>query len=331
MSKLGFSATAAALAGAALVGLAFAATPASAQQDGCQPGDLDERFCDRDGDMVADPPTDPGQWVDPGTLIFAYTPVEDPALYREVWAGFLEHLEEVTGKPVQFFPVQSYAAQIEAMRAGRLHVAGISTGPTPLAVNCAGFVPFTIMGADDGKFGYEMEIITHVDSGIESVEDIKGKTLAFTTPTSNSGFKAPSAMLESEFGMVADRDYQTAFSGKHDNSVIGVANRDYDAAAIANEVMQRMFERGVVDPEVIRTVYKSGTFPTTSYGYVYNLDPELAAKIEEAFFGFDWEGTKLLEEFSQANMTTFLPITYGEHWAEVRRVDEAMGIEYTCD
>jgi hypothetical protein len=41
--------------------------------------------------------------------------------------------------------------------------------------------------------------------------------------------------------------------------------------------------------------------------------------------------TKLLEEFSQADMTTFLPITYEEHWAEVRRVDEAMGIEYTCN
>ena len=37
------------------------------------------------------------------------------------------------------------------------------------------------------------------------------------------------------------------FSGKHDNSVLGVANKDYDAAAIANEVMFRMFDRKVVD------------------------------------------------------------------------------------
>jgi len=95
--------------------------------------------------------------------------------------------------------------------------------------------------------------------------------------------------------------------------------------------MHRMFERGVVDPAVIRTVYKSGTFPTTSYGYVYNLKPELAEKIKEAFFGFDWEGTKLLEEFSQADMTKFLPITYEEQWATVRQVDAAMGIDYACN
>jgi phosphonate transport system substrate-binding protein len=292
---------------------------------------LDPRFTDADGDLVADTPTDDSQLVDPDTLIFAYTPVEDPALYREIWAEFLEHLESVAGKQVEFFPVGSYAAQVEAMRAGRLHVAGISTGPTPLGVNCAGFVPFTIMGAEDGSFGYEMEIITHVDSGIATIEDIKGRTLAFTTPASNSGFKAPSAMLEAEFGMVAETDYEPAFSGAHDNSVIGVANRDYDAAAIANEVMHRMFERDVVDPALIRTVYKSGTFPTTSYGYAHNLKPELAEQIKEAFFGFDWEGTRLLEEFSQANMTTFLPITYQEHWETVRQVDAAMGIDYSCN
>jgi phosphonate transport system substrate-binding protein len=52
--------------------------------------------------------------------------------------------------------VQSNAAEIEAMRSGRLHIAGISTGPTPIAVNCAGYVPFAIMGTKEGTFGYEM-------------------------------------------------------------------------------------------------------------------------------------------------------------------------------
>jgi phosphonate transport system substrate-binding protein len=317
-----------ALAGLAVAAFTLGGGTALAQD--CPRGALDERYCDADGDMVADAPTDPAEWVDPPQLIFAYTPVEDPALYREIWAEFLEHLESVTGKPVQFFPVQSYAAQVEAMRAGRLHVAGISTGPTPLGVNCAGYVPFAIMGAEDGSYGYEMEFITHVDSDIRSVEDIRGRTLAFTTPASNSGFRAPSGMLERDFGMVAEVDYTPAFSGAHDNSVLGVANKDYDAAAIANEVMHRMFARGVIDGSQIRTVFKSDTFPTTSYGYAHNLHPELAAKIVEAFFSFEWEGTKLLEEFSQADMTTFLPITYQEHWAPVRDVDELVGTVYSC-
>lgn len=289
---------------------------------------LDSRYSDNDGDMIADIPTDPKRWVDPSTLIFAYTPVEDPAVYADVWSEFLAHMEKVTGKKVQFFPVQSNAAQIEAMRSGRLHVAGFNTGSNPLAVACAGFRPFTMMAAKDGSYGYEMEIITYPGSGIAKIEDIKGKKLAFTSQTSNSGFKAPSALLEAEYGLKAERDYEPVFSGKHDNSVLGVANKDYPAAAIANSVMKRMMDRGVVKPEQIQTIYKSGTFPTTGYGIAHNLKPELQEKIKEAFFSFKWEGTKLQNEFKAEGQ--FLPITFKEHWAVIRQIDAAMGVACTC-
>ena len=296
-----------------------------------QYGDLRIGLVDRDGDMVADAPEDSAEWVDPSVLIFSYTPVEDPEVYRDVWAEFLDHLAEVTGKEIQFFPVQSNAAQLEAMRAGRLHIAGFNTGSNPIAVNCAGFVPFAMMAAADGSFGYEMEIITQADSDIQDVEDLMGRTLAFTSPTSNSGFKAPSALLKGEFGMIADEDFATTFSGAHDTSILGVANRDYEVASIANSVLARMVDRELVDPSQIRTVYRSQTFPTTGYGHVYNLSPELAASIREAFFSFDWEGTALAEEFGRNGEAQFIPITYEEYWAVIRTIDAANEVEYLCD
>ena len=288
------------------------------------------RFTDANGDLVADAPTDPARFVDPSTLIFAYTPVEDPAVYAKVWDDFIKHMEKTTGKRVQFFPVQSNAAQIEAMRAGRLHVAGFNTGATPLAVNCAGFVPFAIMAGDSGQFGYEMEIITYPGSGITKIADLKGRKLAFTAETSNSGYKAPSALLKSEYRLEAGKDYTVAFSGKHDNSILGVANKDYDAAAIANEVMHRMIDRGVVKKEQIVSIYKSKTFPTTGYGYAYNLKPELAKKVQEAFFTFPWKGTELEKEFGKQGVTRFAPITYQKDWEVVRSVDTAMSVSYEC-
>ncbi|WP_084824757.1 phosphate/phosphite/phosphonate ABC transporter substrate-binding protein [Lampropedia cohaerens] len=293
---------------------------------------LDARYTDADGDLVADAPTDPKDWIDPDTLVFAFTPVEDPAVYADVWKGFLDHLAATTGKKVQFFPVQSNAAQYEAMRAGRLHVAGVNTGGNPLAVNCAGFVPFAMMASKDGEYGYEMEIITYPGSGIEKVEDIKGKKLAFTSETSNSGYKAPSALLREEFDMEAGRDYEPVFSGKHDNSIIGVANKDYPAAAVANSVLKRMQAREVVKPEQTKTIYKSQTFPTTGYGYVYNLKPELAEKVKQAFFTFNWEGSALAKEFGSTEppQETFIPITYKQHWEVVRAIDKAMGVDYAC-
>lgn len=291
---------------------------------------LDSRFTDTDGDLTADTPTDPAKQIDPDTLIFAYTPVEDPAVYAKVWDGFLKHMEEVTGKKVQFFPVQSNAAQLEAMRAGRLHVAGFNTGSNPIAVACAGFKSFAMMAREDDSFGYEMEIITYPGSGIEKVEDIKGKKLAFTAETSNSGFKAPSALLASEFNMKAGDDFEAAFSGKHDNSVLGVANKDYPAAAIANSVMNRMIRRDVIKSDQVKTIYRSQTFPTTGYGLVYNLKPELQEKIKSAFFSFDWEGSALKEEFSKSGEAKFIPITFKEHWDVIRKIDDANGVSYDC-
>src|SRR6201991_3215620 len=166
---------------AALAG-AIVWTGAAGAQD-CPRGDLDKAYCDRNGDLVADLPADPKQVINPSTLVFAYTPVEDPAVYQKVWDGFIKHLEKTTGKRVVFFSVQSNAAQYEAMRSGRLHVAAVNAGGNPTAVNCAGFVPFAMMAAKDGSFGYEMEIIVPADSPIKTPTELKGHKVAFTDAT----------------------------------------------------------------------------------------------------------------------------------------------------
>jgi len=318
------------LLGAATVALLLGMGGAAFAED-CPRGDLDPMYCDRDGDLLADTPTDPADLKDPDTLIFAYTPVEDPAVYEEAWSDFLTYLEEKTGKNVVFFPVQSNAAQIEAMRSGRLHIAGFNTGSNPLAVNCAGFNPFTIMASLDGGFGYEMEILTYPGSGIEAVEDIRGGQLAFTSPTSNSGFKAPSAILASDFDMIPERDFEPLFSGKHDNSILGVANQDYPAASIANSVLARMVSRGVIEADQVISIYKSQTFPTTGFGVAHDLTPELTANIRDAFFSFDWEGTSLQREFEKSNEGQFLEMTYQEFWDVIRKIDTANGVSYACE
>lgn len=310
---------------AALAVLSFTFSVNAAE---CPRGTLDSRYCDRDGDLTADLPLDQSKWSDPSTLIFAYTPVEDPAVYAKVWDGFIDHMSKATGKKVVFFPVQSNAAQIEAMRSGRLHVAGFNTGSNPLAVSCADLVPFAMMASPDGSFGYEMEIIVPAGSSINSPADIKGRTLALTSPTSNSGNKAPSALMKSEFGLVKDVDFKTTFSGKHDNSVLGIANNDYEAAAVANSVLNRMIKRDVIKASQIRTIYKSQTFPTTGYGHANNLHPELVAKIKQAFFTFQWAGSDLQKEFKKEGQ--FISIRHKNDWDVIRKIDAANGVNYAC-
>jgi phosphonate transport system substrate-binding protein len=312
----------------ALVSLLASPLPAAAPQD-CPRGDLDPRYCDRDGDLVADPPDDPAAFRDPETLVFAYTPLEDPTVYKKSWEGFLKHLEKATGKPVSFFPVQSNAAEIEAMRAGRLHVAGYNTGSVPYAVNAAGFVPFAMMAMKDGEFGYHMVVIARSGGPVAKVEDLRGKTIAFTSPTSNSGYKAPVDLLKTEYKLEEGRDYKGAFTGKHDNSILSVVHGDYAAAAVADSVLDRMEHRGIVDPKAIRILYTSPVFPTTAYGVAHDLKPELAKRIRDAFFSFDWTGSGLLREFGETEGQSFTPITYKREWEIVRKIDRDLGVRYS--
>jgi phosphonate transport system substrate-binding protein len=289
-------------------------------------GLLDVRYCDENGDLIADQPKDPKAWQNPATLVFSYTPVEDPSVYENVFTDFMEHLSKLTGKRVRWYPAESYAAQIEAMRSGRLHIAGVATGPTPYAVNLAGFEPVAAMQRADGSMGYKLQLITHKDSAIKTVADLKGKRVAHVTPSSNSGDIAPRALFAA-MGVTPGKDYEVLYSGKHDNSVMGVVNKDYDAAPVASTVVERMQARGMFKADALRVVYESTPFPRAAFGIAHNLAPELKAKIRQAFIDFDFKKSKLATEFKDTER--FGAINYKEHWRDVLAIQKASGVHYT--
>src|SRR3954469_5604446 len=162
------------------------AQPATAADACTNRGELDSMYCDANKDMVADVPTDPKKWKNPSTIVFTYTPVEDPAVYENVFKPFTTYLGKCLNKKVVFYQVQSNAAEIEAMRSGRLHVGGFSTGPTAFAVNLAGAIPFGIKGTEKEFQGYNLIVIVKSSSPFQKMSDLKGKKVAHTSPSSNS-------------------------------------------------------------------------------------------------------------------------------------------------
>ena len=307
-----------------LAAVLMVASVAYAADDCKNRGTLDEMYCDEDMDLVADPPKDPKDWKDPNTLVFTYTPVEDPAVYKDAFADFQKYLEEATGKKVVYYTVQSNAAEVEAMRSGRLHIAGFSTGPTGFAVNLAGYVPIAVKGYPDGFQGYNLIVVTRKDSDIKTLEDIKGKRIAHTSASSNSGNLAPRAIFPQE-GIVPDKDYTVVYSGKHDQSILGVAHGDYDAAPVASDVFNRMAAAGRINGDDFRTVYTSPKFPTSSFGYAHDLNPELVKKIVDAFYSYRFTPA-MQETFGKADR--FYPITYQKDWKVIRDIAESTGTSY---
>ncbi|MGR0279383.1 phosphate/phosphite/phosphonate ABC transporter substrate-binding protein [Marinomonas dokdonensis] len=288
-------------------------------------GVLDEKFCDENMDLVADTPKDPSQWRDPSTLVFTYTPVEDPAVYKDAFHEFQEYLTKKTGKKVIYYTVHSNAAEVEAIRSGRLHIAGFSTGPTGYAVNLGGYVPIAVKGTAEAFQGYNLIIVTKPDSGIKTVDDLKGKVVAHTSASSNSGNLAPRALFPN-LGITPDKDYQVKYSGKHDQSIMGVLSGDYDAAPVASDVFKRMVDAGRIKAEDFRIIYTSPRFPTSAFGYAHDLNPELVEKIKDAFFTFRFS-KEMQDTFGGADR--FFPITYKEDWAVIRDIAHATGTAYT--
>lgn len=310
--------------GAALV-LTAALSPALAQ-DCKSRGDLDPQYCDENGDLVADPPKDAKRFKNPSTLVFTYTPVEDPAVYEKIFKPFTDHLAQCTGKRVVFYQVQSNAAEIEAMRSGRLHVGGFSTGPTAFAVNIAGAVPFAIKGYEKDFQGYNLIVIVKKDSPFQKLADLKGRKVAHTSPSSNSGHMAPMALFPKE-GLAPEKDYKILFSGKHDQSVLGVNSGDYEAAAVASDVFHRMAVRGQIKEENFRIIYTSAKFPTSSFAYAHDLEPALRDRMLKCFYDYRYTD-EMKKAFDGADR--FFPINFKEHWSVVRQVAEAGGEKFNA-
>jgi phosphonate transport system substrate-binding protein len=312
------------VAAAVVLSLGLLGGPAVAQDACSNRGQLDTAYCDRDNDLVADVPTDPAKWRDPSTLVWAYTPVEDPAVYAVVFKPFTDHLKTCTGKAIVYYPVQSNSAEIEAMRSGRLHFAGFSTGPTGFAVNLAGAVPFAAKGLGDTLRGYNLLAVVKATSPYKTLADLKGKRVAHTSPSSNSGNLAPRVLFPAE-GLKTDDDYKPLMSGGHDKSILGVNSGDYDMAAVASDVFDRMVTRGTIKLEDFRIIFKSAIFPTSSFAHSHDLKPELAAKLKDCFFSFRFT-PEMQKEFNGDDR--FLPITYQKEWAVVRDVAEKSGTPY---
>ena len=285
--------------------------------DTCQNrGELSSQFCDNDYNLVADTPLDPNEWIDPATLIITTAPNEDSMAYATELDDLFEYLESCLNRRIIYYPLQSNSAEIESMKNGRVHIASFSSGATVAAVNEAGAVPFAAKGTVEGIKSTHMIVIVRADSDYITLADLKGTRVAHVDKTSNTGHLLALALLPIA-GITPGRDYQIIFSGKHDRSTLGLKSGDYDAATIADEVLDRMAGRGNVTQQDFRILYKSGQFPSSVFSYAHNLAPKLQAELVGCFFNFEF--TQIMKEtFSQTDQ--FIPVNYEQDWKIVRDI-----------
>ena len=275
-------------------------------------------------------PDDENDWVDPDPLIYVDKPGESgQAQFQENIQPLLDRLEETTGRSVEWQPVDSNAATVEAFRAGRGHLGDISTGTSAFGVNLGGVVPFADPVSPTGQFGYRLLAITRADEDdIQSVEDFARDDVevTHTEPASNSGNQAPSALFDQYFDVTPGEDYEVQFSGGHDQSGRGIAVGDYDAGPICSTCLEDLIESTEdINYDDFKVVWASNPFPPGPMVHRYDLHPDIVEGIKEATIGTDWTGTDYAEETGEAE---YIPIDYKKVFHDILVIQRYNGVEY---
>uniref|UniRef100_UPI000D3B2B7F phosphonate ABC transporter substrate-binding protein n=1 Tax=unclassified Variovorax TaxID=663243 RepID=UPI000D3B2B7F len=216
-------------------------------------------------------------------LTIGLIPAEDSQAMIESSRQVLDSLQQQIGMPVKPFVATDYNGVIEALRSKKLDVAYLGPFSYVLANQVANVEAFAVaVTKKTGQSAYKSVIIARKDSGLARSADLKGRTFAFVDPTSASGHLFPKAGLL-QAGYDPDTFFgRVIFSGSHDASILAVANKKVDAAAVADRILASAIAKGQVKADELEVVWSSSPIPESPMVWRKDLDPALKAKIAKA-------------------------------------------------
>lgn len=278
-------------------------------------------YFDKDGNLLADPPSDASQILDPDTLVLAQYRDADADTQIVDWEAFSNHLAHATGKKVISQEYLNGADDVAAMKAGAIHVVALHAADAPYVVNNAGFVPFAVLGTDAGAHGNHLVVAATARSQVKSLDDLRGRSLTCTTPDSITGYRAAISILAEKTSMRPDVDYFVSFSHGQKKSVLGVAAGDYEVAALSDDKLQSLLKKGDLTTADYHVIYESEVIPRLTIGYMYNLKPEIAAQVTAASLAFTNEGGAPDESTGQP--MRFYKSDYKRDFEFMRKIDDS--------
>lgn len=208
---------------------------------------------------------------------------------------------------------------IESIQNGKVQLAQVNPGLVPQLVAAGQPAPFGVPGnkASGKRNSYTLILISRVDSPFTKPQDLVGKKIAHSTPTSNSGNLAPRALFPA-IGLVPDQNYEVVFSNGHERSVTGVMHGFYPAAAVASDLYQRMVLKGDVKGSSIRTLWESPPFMTETWTLGKDVSADLQNRVKKCSYSYSF--SPKLRQLLPGN-DTFLPIHFERDFATVMEVN----------
>lgn len=261
------------------------------------------------------------------TFTIAYAPNESTEQSADARNGLASDLGEALGMEVKEIQASDYNAIIEALRTGNADMAYMGPLAVALAVERADSVPI-VMKAPEGdkeQAVYHSVLIARSDNDeINSIQDIKGKSIAFVDPDSTSGNLVPTYEIIKAF---PDDELDTdilhtngeffeavSFSGKHQAGLQAVIKGDVDVAPISDQILASEIANGNAKEEDVKIIHTSEAIPAEAMVVSADVDEELKAKLADFLTTYDNEDyfTQVIKvegaRFVECDVTDYEPI-----------------------
>lgn len=250
-------------------------------------------------------------------------PDEAPTELQRKFTPLGKYLESKTGMKVEFTPVTDYAATVEALASKKVDMvwyggftfvqAHLRTGGSAIPL---------VQREEDEKF--RSVFITKAGSGIEKLDDLKGKSFTFGSVSSTSGHLMPRHFLMQQ-GIDPDKDMRIAFSGAHDATAFQVAGGKVDAGALNISVWNKLVDEKKIDAGAVKVFYTTPPYYDYNWTVRGDLDPAVVAKIKAAFLALDPANPEHAEILKLQRATRFVP-TQPENYKGIENAARAAGL-----
>ncbi|QXI63114.1 putative phosphite transport system-binding protein PtxB [Paracoccus marcusii] len=240
-----------------------------------------------------------------------------------------DYAEQALGVPVRLFTPADYNGVIQGLLGGSLDMAwlGASAYAAVYVADPEAVEPVLVKTNLDGSYTYHSIGFARADSGITSLDDMEGKSFAFADPNSTSGFLIPNVELPEAGYSMTEGEYfsRIAFSGGHEQSIIGVVNGDFDAGVTWADgqgawedgynsgALRKAADAGIVDMNDIVEIWKSSPIPEGPVVVRKDLPQDVRQTMIDLVAGLHASDPECAYGVAAGETAGFSPVTHAEY------------------
>ena len=254
-----------------------------------------------------------------------FVPLKNSEKLVEDLKPISDYLSERLGVKVEAFTASNYIGVVEGLGSGSVDFGIIPPFSSLLAQKQSSAKPILTSKGKTGKPGYTAELYVRKDSVIKSLQDVKGKKVAFVDPSSSSGYIYPGAMLV-EAGLNLDKDISYQFSGGHDKSLQLLLNKDVDVIATFDGVEDRYAKDFPQAKNEIQKLATSEMIPGVMVTASSKMDKELQEKLEKALRDIE-KDPKMKELFTKMFSITGFSDVDQDAYKKVEATAKVMNVD----